>query len=147
MIKILYSIEKRRESRKSFMIQNHIFTWRWQPRHFLQLFHDKCSKYTNWSVSRQQTRALDRGRTSEPANGSNGEWTKGAARHGRVREARYDHAAGQRLKRNEILKKTPRSYIDVTVTWRRITGSHRPACHATHNFKTNCFKTQDWSSQ
>lgn len=65
-------------------------------------------------------------------------WTAGRVRDRRgsaLSDARQLQPA-TRLKRNEMVKKTPRSYIDVTVTCRRITGSCRRRRRSTLTFLT-----------
>lgn len=47
----------------------------------------------------------------------------GTWKFGTKRRANRHRDTPKRLKRNEMVKKTPPSYIDVTVTWRRITDS------------------------
>lgn len=67
--------------------------------------------------------------SDEPRGGSTNR--RGSA----LSDARQQQPA-TRLKRNEMVKKTPRSYIDVTVTCRRITDSCRRERHPTLTLAT-----------
>lgn len=79
------------------------------------------------SSTRYRTVLCTTSTKSEPNRVVRGE----SARPARERRARTRSTPPKRLKQNETVKKTPLAYIDVTVTWRRITDSNRHRNRAT----------------